>query len=167
MNDEINQKAVIESGTATPASIGNTGRMYTTNPNPYPAISSLVTPHSYKMVFKDAEGKTAEIKLENGKVVYVGDLPIDETADLFFKNVLMTWRNFGQDEDYVNARVSAAEAGYTDNDRIAAVIRDLADYRDCLRTVMETIRYEARQEKTERFERIVKYTERALGISKP
>lgn len=149
--------------------IENTGRMFATAHKDGGSISlHNMTPHSYKMVFKNTEGQEACIQLVDGKVVYSGELPIDETADLFFKNVLMAWRNFGQDEDYRNARIAAAEAGYTDSDRIARVIHDLHDIRDCMRTVLETIRYEARQEPdSERMQRIVRYAERTLGITKP
>lgn len=158
MTDEIHNIHKVE----------NTGRMLTTGlPDGQSVSVHSMTPHSYKMTFKDTAGKTAEIKLEDGKVVYSGELPIDETADLFFRNVLMAWRNFGQDEDYRNARVSALEAGYTENDRLASVIRDLADMRDNMRLVLETIRYETRQETSERLQRIQGYAERTLGITKP
>lgn len=131
--------------------------------DPHAVDSIKINTPSYCLTFADGQ-KSATITLTGGKVAYQGDLPIAESADLFFRHVLMKWRDFNKDEDYANARLAALEAGYSESDRIAAVVRDLADTREVWRLVLETIRYEAKSDDSERMQRVLKMVERTLAI---
>jgi hypothetical protein len=157
MSDDIHQKTAIESD--------KTVEYFVREDVSGPAIKvSSLTAHSYVMSFKNEAGQTARIELKDGKVTYSGELPVDESAALFFKHVIMQWRNFGRDEEYESAKLAAIEAGYTDNNRLAQVINDQHDTIELWRTVLETIRYEAKQENSERMTRILGYANRTLGI---